>query len=92
MNRIPLKNTRPSTREKKPKRESLQPGSPGLAKRGLPKWVLLTLLATSGFGVAYALATWTRGGSTPSDGPPGMVWIPGGEFTMGTDSDLGWPD
>ena len=21
-----------------------------------------------------------------------MVWIPGGEFTMGTDSDLGWPD
>jgi formylglycine-generating enzyme len=24
--------------------------------------------------------------------PAGMVWIPGGEFTMGTDSDLGWPD
>lgn len=22
----------------------------------------------------------------------GMVWIPGGEFTMGTDSKLGWPD
>jgi formylglycine-generating enzyme required for sulfatase activity len=21
-----------------------------------------------------------------------MIWIPGGEFTMGTDSDLGWPD
>ena len=21
-----------------------------------------------------------------------MVWIPGGEFTMGTDADLGWPD
>ena len=26
------------------------------------------------------------------DHPAGMVWIPGGEFTMGTDSDLGWPD
>src|SRR5690348_17445239 len=22
--------------------------------------------------------------------PPEMVWVPGGEFTMGTDSDLGW--
>ncbi len=22
----------------------------------------------------------------------GMVWIPGGEFTMGTDSELAWPD
>ena len=21
-----------------------------------------------------------------------MVWVPGGEFTMGTDSDLGWSD
>jgi formylglycine-generating enzyme required for sulfatase activity len=24
--------------------------------------------------------------------PAGMVWIPGGDFTMGTDSELGWPD
>lgn len=24
--------------------------------------------------------------------PPGMVWISGGEFTMGTNDDIGWPD
>jgi formylglycine-generating enzyme len=24
--------------------------------------------------------------------PAGMVWIPGGEFTMGTDSEMGWRD
>ena len=28
----------------------------------------------------------------PAIPPSGMVWIPGGEFTMGTDSELGWPD
>ncbi len=35
--------------------------------------------------------------STPNAGAPGpvpdgMVWIPPGTFTMGTDSDAGWPD
>jgi formylglycine-generating enzyme required for sulfatase activity len=24
--------------------------------------------------------------------PEGMVWVPGGEFTMGSDSELAWPD
>src|SRR5215469_2486059 len=28
----------------------------------------------------------------PSDAPPGMVWIPGGEFLMGTNSASAWPD
>jgi formylglycine-generating enzyme required for sulfatase activity len=30
--------------------------------------------------------------SRPPSGPPGMVWISGGEFVMGTDSDLGRPE
>jgi formylglycine-generating enzyme required for sulfatase activity len=30
--------------------------------------------------------------AAPADGPPSMVWIPGGEFTMGTDAAPGWPE
>jgi formylglycine-generating enzyme required for sulfatase activity len=36
----------------------------------------------------------TQGSSRkpPGKTPPGMRWIPGGEFTMGSDSDLAWAD
>jgi formylglycine-generating enzyme required for sulfatase activity len=41
------------------------------------------------FAASYAA---TRLWKISPAGPPGLVWIPGAEFTMGTDSELAWPD
>ncbi|MGF1582408.1 MAG: formylglycine-generating enzyme family protein [Gemmataceae bacterium] len=60
--------------------------------------ILLGGLAILAFLIVYTLALFRRSSfhdATPpaeqKDVPP-MVWIPGGEFTMGTDSKLGWPE
>jgi formylglycine-generating enzyme len=54
---------------------------------------VLAALAAVAFGATYGLTALSRSGfHLFSFGPRGMVWIPGGEFTMGTDSELGWPD
>lgn len=42
------------------------------------------------FGITKGWQTYR--GSPAAQTPSGMVWVPGGEFTMGTESDLGWPD
>src|SRR5437879_4629633 len=63
-------------------------------KRRAPKNILLlAVLAATSFGATYALVKFSQQGKKPeTGGPAGMVWVPSGEFTMGTESDLGWPD
>lgn len=49
--------------------------------------LFLGVLTTASFAATYLAATyWCL---TPVENPPGMVRIPGGEFLMGTDSNLG---
>lgn len=59
-------------------------------------YLMLPVLVVLGFLAAYgAVAGWHLVRRSAEDNKPasdGMVWISGGEFTMGTDSELGWPD
>jgi formylglycine-generating enzyme len=58
---------------------------PGRKDNPLLRYLLLLVVGLVAFGATYAIVS--RAGQAP-----GMVWIPGGEFTMGSDSDVAWPD
>jgi formylglycine-generating enzyme required for sulfatase activity len=73
------------------RKQGQEVASPSLFSRLAPvkgKLALLALAALA-FAATYLLVKWSQ---RPPSPPPGMVWIRGGEFTMGTDSKLGWPD
>jgi formylglycine-generating enzyme required for sulfatase activity len=56
------------------------------------KYLVLVGLAATAFAITYSavnLAWVTNSKALP---PPDMIGVPGGLFTMGTDSELGWPD
>lgn len=73
--------------------------------KSLATTLLFVVLGLSAFAVTYSLRrsamqppstaeiTARQGDSaSPVNAPEGMVWIPGGEFVMGSDSEQAWPD
>lgn len=59
-----------------------------------PQPVAASLTKAAGGEPATAVKVDVKSGSQRPRGPSprGMIWVPGGEFVMGTDSDAAWPD
>ena len=64
--------------------------TPARMFRSWPRLALAVGLLGLGLAAGYAAGR-KRWLAAPA-APPGMRWVPGGEFTMGTDSPQAWPD
>jgi sulfatase modifying factor 1 len=71
---------------RKQKRSSKSECKPVRKAEPMLRYLLLLVLGLGAFGATYAFVSRTNQAAA------GMVWIPGGEYTMGTDSELGWQD
>ena len=62
-------------------------------KRALVPIALLAFGFATVFAATRYLATAPGSAARPEPRtPPGMAWVPGGQFVMGTDSEAAWPD
>lgn len=59
----------------------------------MKRTLVLAAVGLAAFATTFAATKfWRSRSSGPPKPPPGMVWIAGGDFTMGSDSELAWPD
>jgi formylglycine-generating enzyme required for sulfatase activity len=57
-------------------------------RRRIRRLLLIVALGAVAFMAAFGLSTYAQHRTAPS----GMVWVPGGEFTMGSAGEIGQPD
>jgi len=81
------------TNEKSVTLELKRPAASAAVESSRLRWLVLGVATVGAFATTFGVVTWMNGPPrAPANGPSGMVWIPGGEFTMGTDSALGRPE